>query len=151
DPEARRPAAEMMSLGRPRRAWEFTSLSNERDRPALALPMAQGIVDLLTVHGWRDSRPNPLTVRDDTPTPLQPLLLANGLTGQRIVRLSDDSAFTALALEDRPRPELIRAVFLQTLSRPPSAAEQRLFEELLRDGYADRRVPGVKVEQKRIR
>ena len=37
DPEARRPASEMINLGRPRRAWEFTSLSNERDRPALAL------------------------------------------------------------------------------------------------------------------
>ena len=31
----------MISLGIPRRAWEFTSLSNERDRPSLAIPKAQ--------------------------------------------------------------------------------------------------------------
>ena len=64
DPEGRRPPKEMLNLGRPRRAWEFTSLSNERDRPALALPVAQSIVDLLMAYGWRDARPNPLTVRE---------------------------------------------------------------------------------------
>ncbi|MCB1062458.1 MAG: DUF1553 domain-containing protein, partial [Verrucomicrobiae bacterium] len=36
----------MISLGFPKRAWEFTSLSNERDRPSLAIPKAQAIVDV---------------------------------------------------------------------------------------------------------
>ena len=40
-------ASAMISLGHPRRAWEFTSLSNERDRPSLAIPKAQAIVDVL--------------------------------------------------------------------------------------------------------
>ncbi len=143
DPEGRRPATEMLSLGRPRRAWEFTSLSNERDRPALALPVAQGIVDLLTAFGWRDARPNPLTVREDAATPLQPLMLANGVAGSRITRLSDDSAFTRLALEDRPLADLVRAVFLRVLSRPPTEKELALFKELLAEGHDGRRVPGV--------
>ena len=30
-----------LNLGAPRRAWEFTSTANERDRPSLALPFAQ--------------------------------------------------------------------------------------------------------------
>ena len=36
-----KPAAQA-NLGRPRRAWQLTSLSNERDRPALSLPKAPG-------------------------------------------------------------------------------------------------------------
>jgi hypothetical protein len=143
DPEGRRPVTEMANLGRPRRAWEFTSLSNERDRPALALPMAQSLVDVLTAFGWRDARPNPITVREETATPLQPLVLANGTVGSRIARLSDDSAITELCLQDQPLEKLIDAVFRRVLSRPPTAAERSLFAELLADGYADRRVPGA--------
>jgi hypothetical protein len=143
DPEGRRPATEMLHLGVPRRAWQLTSLSNERDRPALSLPVAQGIVDLLIAFGWRDSRPNPVTVREDAATALQPLLLANGVVGNRVTRLSDDSALTSLALRDGSAAELVRAVYLQILSRLPSGREEQLFTELLRDGYADRRVVGA--------
>lgn len=139
DPEGRRPLSEMLNLGTPKRAWEFTSLSNERDRPALALPMAQSIVDLLVAYGWRDSRQNPLTIRDETPTALQPLLLANGIVGSRITRLSEDSAFTALCLEEQPLPTLIERLCVRVLNRPPSAAEQELFLETLREGYETRR------------
>ncbi len=148
DPEGRRPVTEMQNLGFPRRAWELTSLSNERDRPALALPAAQGIVDVLTTFGWHDSRQNPTTVRDETQTPVQPLVLANGVVGSRITRLTDESAITQLCIEDRSLPELIEAVYLQVLSRRPEPAERKLFEELLRDGYADRRVPGVPPESR---
>ncbi len=37
----------MISLGRPQRAWQFSTLSNERDRPSLALPRAQAVTDVL--------------------------------------------------------------------------------------------------------
>jgi hypothetical protein len=143
DPEGRRPVTEMINLGTPRRAWEFTSLSNERDRPALALPVAQSIVDVLIAFGWRDSRQNPLTVREETPTPLQPLLLANGVVGSRATQLSDDSVITALCLEDRPLPDLVRAVFTQVLSRPPTPEESAMFTDLLGNGYEERRTPGT--------
>jgi hypothetical protein len=74
---------------------------------------------------------------------LQPLLLANGIVGSgRITRLSDDSALTELCLQDRPLPELVESVFLQTLSRRPRPEERQLFVELLQDGYGERRVPG---------
>lgn len=149
DPEGRRPVTEMLNLGTPRRAWEFTSLSNERDRPALSLPAAQSVVDVLTRFGWRESRQNPLTAREEAPNPLQPLILANGVVGSRITRLSDDSSLTELCLQDLDVSGLVRALFLQILSRPPSESERALFVELLKDGYSDRRMPGYQNAPKR--
>ena len=40
-----------INFGWPRRAWEFTSLSNERDRPAFALPKAQPFVTTMAAFG----------------------------------------------------------------------------------------------------
>jgi hypothetical protein len=133
-----------LNLGAPRRAWQMISLSNERDRPALSLPVAQSVADLLSAYGWRQSRQNPITERDETPTPLQPLTLANGLIGRRIVSLSDDSTITELCLQESTLPELIEAVFLQFLSRRPTAEESELFTSVLSDGYEQRRIAGAK-------
>ena len=138
DQEGRRPIDTFLNLGEPRRAWQFTSLSNERDRPALALPMAQTIIDVLLVYGWRDSRPNPTSVRDEEPTMLQPLTIANGVAPSRAVTLSEDNSVTELCLEDQSIEELVDQMYLQYLSRLPSKDERKLFVELLADGYADR-------------
>ncbi len=64
-----------ISLGIPRRAWQFTSLSNERDRPSLSLPAAQTFIDVLEAYGWRASRQDSLSVRPSDGSPLQPALL----------------------------------------------------------------------------
>jgi hypothetical protein len=144
DPDGRRPPTEFLNLGTPRRAWEFTSTSNERDRPALSLPVVQSLVDVLETFGWRPSRQDPITVRDEATTPLQPALLANGTVAGRVVRLSDDSAITALCLEDQPAERLIGSVYLRILSRPPSAAETRRMVAYLGETYASRVVPGAK-------
>ncbi len=141
DVDGRRPVKDFNNLGTPAHGWEFTSLSNERDRPALAMPKAQPIVDTLATFGWRESRQSPQTVREHAPNVLQPAALANGVLGNgRITRLSDDSAITSLALEDKPLPDLLRAVFLRVLSRPPTEAELKASSNLLEDGYADRRL-----------
>lgn len=142
DPEGRRPTKVMLTLGSPRRAWGFTSLSNERDRPALAMPKAQSIVDLLKAYGWRASRPNPISERDETATPLQPLMIANGTAARRITKLSDDSAFTELALADQSLESLIDDVFLRILTRKPTGKELTLFVDLLKEGYENRRPEG---------
>jgi hypothetical protein len=142
DVDGRRPVKDFNNLGVPAHGWEFASLSNERDRPALAMPRAQPIVDTLTTFGWREARQSPQTERDHAVNILQPAALANGLLGNgRIARLSDDSAITALALEDHPLPDLIRSVFLRVLSRPPTVAELKAFSAVLSDGYAERRLP----------
>ena len=144
DPDGRRPQTEFLNLGTPRRAWEFTSTSNERDRPALSLPVVQSLVDVLETFGWRPSRQDPITVRDEANTPLQPALLANGIVTGRVARLSDDSAITALCLEDQPAERLIRSVYLRLLSRTPEAAETARLVAYLGATYDDRIVPGAR-------
>jgi hypothetical protein len=143
NPAGNRPLNEFLNLGSPRRAWQFTALMNERDRPALALPIAQSIVDVLTTFGWRQSRQNPITVRQDAPSAMQTLLLANGIMGTRITRLSDDSTFTELALEDRPLGELIDETFLRIFTRLPSENERRAAESYLKAHYAERKQKGA--------
>jgi hypothetical protein len=140
DPEGRRSASTFLNLGVPRRAWQFVSLSNERDRPSLALPIAQSIIDTLVTFGWRDSRPQPLTERDETATALQPLILANGVMARRMAQLSDDSALTELAMVDMSLNSFVDELFLQILCRPPSAAESAWVRELLAAGYPERHV-----------
>ncbi len=144
DADGRRPIDTFLNLGAPQRAWQMISLSNERDRPALSLPVAQSIADLLSAYGWRQSRQNPITERDETPTPLQPLTLANGLIGRRIVTLSDDSAITDLCLQNVALDELIDGVVLQFLSRRPTDKEREMFASILSAGYENRVVAGAK-------
>lgn len=145
DPEGRRSVNTFMNLGSPTRAWQFTSLSNERDRPALALPVAQSFVDFLSTFGWRDARPDPLTVRDDAPNVLQPLQMANGMSINRIAQLSDDSVLTEICLKEQPLPEMIEAIHLRLLSRRPTEGETALFVELLQPGYEKRIIAGAKI------
>ncbi|MBD3673925.1 MAG: DUF1553 domain-containing protein, partial [Planctomycetaceae bacterium] len=129
-----------LNLGRPHRAWMFTSSSNERDRPSLSLPLSENFLSLMKAFGWRTARQDPLTERDDTVTVLQPAILANGIVARRFTRLSEDSIFTELALDSQPLETLITRVFERTLTRPPRPEELELFAELLRDGYEDRRI-----------
>ncbi|MBC8114345.1 MAG: DUF1553 domain-containing protein, partial [Candidatus Saccharimonas sp.] len=107
DTDSQRSFESSLSLGVPQRAWQFASLSNERDRPALTLPAAQTIANVLETFGWRASRPDPLSVRPVETTVLQPAVLANGVAAKRVSQLSDDSLVTELALEDKPLPEFI--------------------------------------------
>jgi hypothetical protein len=102
------------------------------------LPIAQSLVDVMTAYGWRQSRQNAVTARDDAASPMQTLILANGILGTGIVRLSDDSAFTALCLRDVPLEKIIEETFLRVLSRPPLAEESRMLSALLRPHYAGR-------------
>lgn len=152
DPEGRQPVDKFLNLGVPRRAWQYTSLSNERDRPALALPVAQSFVDLLVAFGWRDARQSPLTVRDQEATALQPLTIANGVVGNRTVRLSEDNLLTELSLRDQPLEKLIDDLFLSVLTRLPTDEERKLCLETLRDGYELRRqTPPTSVAKKSLR
>lgn len=138
DLDAHRTVKDFLNLGRPQRAWEFVGLSNERDRPALAKPTAQPFTDLLINFGWRDSRAEPKSTREEAANVLQPASIANGVLGARITRLSDDSAFTAMALRDQPVDDLVNQLFQRVLSRAPSDKERAAFVADLSPGYADR-------------
>ncbi|MBM3793630.1 MAG: DUF1553 domain-containing protein [Acidobacteria bacterium] len=143
NPAGDRAPAQFLNMGKPARAWQLTALSNERDRPALALPIAQALVDMMTAYGWRQSRQSAATTRDDASSPMQALILANGVLGTRIVRLSDDGAFTELALKDQPVERLVNESFLRVLSRPATAEETRAMTALLNPVYASRKVAGA--------
>ena len=138
DLDARRTSKDFLSLGNPQRAWEFVGLSNERDRPSLGKPAAQPFTDVLAGFGWRDSRAEPKSTREEAPNVLQPAMLGNGILGARITRLSDDSAFTALALRYQPLDDLITQLFQRVLSRTATARERAAFLAALAEGYADR-------------
>jgi len=144
DVDGRRPVTTFLNLGSPRRAWEFTSLSNERDRPALAIPKAQSVVDILKNFGWRDARQDAVTARDNAPNVLQPAILLNGIIGKRATQLSEDSAITALALEDIDKKELIEKLYLRILSRPPAGEEQALLLGHIDEAFASRILKDVK-------
>ncbi|MEO2019864.1 MAG: DUF1553 domain-containing protein [Fuerstiella sp.] len=148
-------ASRFLNFGRPKRSWEFTSLANERDRPSLALPRAQAVADVLKAFGWRNSRPEPTVDREETPNLIQPGVLANGTLGVWLTRLSDDSGLTLLMLQQQTVNELIDRLFLQLLTRPPTAEERQEFTALLESGFNDRVVPtediGTAPEQKRFR
>jgi hypothetical protein len=149
DPEGRRPPNEMLDLGEPRRAWQFASTANERDRPALSLPVTQSFVDLMQTFGWRPARQDPITVREQAITPLQAALLANGVLTGRVARLSDDSAFTDLALRDGTVEDLVRALVLRVLSRPASDAETARLAAFLASDFEGRVVHGAPLNPKR--
>ena len=129
-----------LDLGEPTRAWMFASLSNERDRPSLALPLAKPFVTLLETFGWSGTRQSPISEHEQEPTVLQPAIVANGLVTARVSRLSDDNQFTQLALVDQPLESLIEQIYLRLLTRPPRTAERAMFVDLLASGYAERRV-----------
>jgi hypothetical protein len=126
-------------LPAPQKGWQFASLSNERDRPALALPINQMILDVLTTFGWRETRIDPLTRRDAEVNPLQPLMMANSTIVNQAVRLTENSAVTAWCLEDATLDETIDRLFLATLSRLPSGGERKLVAGVLADSFAARR------------
>ena len=140
DVDGRRPVKEFNNLGTPYHAWELASLSNERDRPALAMPRAQQIADTLGTFGWRESRQGPQTVREEEPNVLQPAALANGLLANgRITRLSEDHALTELAVRsDVTLHQLARETYLRLVSRPPTATEEKLLAGFLEVGFESR-------------
>ena len=149
DPEGRRPIKSFLNLGIPQRAWQFSSLSNERDRPALSLPVAQSVNDLLKAFGWREARQDAATARDETMTPTQPLVLANGTMGQRIVRLSDDHAVTELSLYEESLDSLIDSLYWAFLTRSPQPTERSALRDMLQPGFTSRRVRGAPIRDNR--
>ena len=74
---------------------------------------------------------------------MQTLILANGILGTRMVRLSDDSELTELALADMPLKQMVNEMFLRILSRPPTLEEQTVMTNLLADTFASRKVKGA--------
>ena len=130
-----------MNFGQPKHAWEFTTMANERDRPSLAMPKIQAVVDALRAFGWRNSRQEPTSNRMEEPNPLQPGVLANGVMGSWLTQLTDDSGLTRVCVEVDTVDDLVETLFLRFLTRYPSEDEKQRFTDLLKPGFNDRVVP----------
>ncbi|MEM1296310.1 MAG: DUF1553 domain-containing protein, partial [Verrucomicrobiota bacterium] len=133
-------ASRFLNFGYPQRAWEFTTLANERDRPSLAIPRAQAVADVLKAFGWRNSRPEPSSHREEDPNLIQPGVLANGVLGTWLTRLSDQSDLTTLARDADTVESLVDDLFLQILTRHPSEAEKAQFIAMLEPGFENRNI-----------
>lgn len=141
DVDSQRDLTNSISLGRPTRAWMFSSTSNERDRPSLSLPRVQAVIDMLAAFGWRPARPDPLTSRELAPNILQPAILAHGTVSVWLTRLSDDHGITQLALrENQSVDQLVEDLFLTLLTRLPTPDERGEFRRQLEPGFESRRV-----------
>ena len=148
DADGRMQPDRFLNLGRPQRAWQFTSLANERDRPSLSLPRAQAAIDVLEAFGWKGARQSPLNDRETDPNVLQPGILANGTLAIWISRLTEDSGLTTEALRARSPEELAESIFLRFLSRPPSPQECERLVALLGPGFEGRLVEGPSPENR---
>lgn len=127
-----------LSLGKPKRSWMLASTSNERDRPSLALPRVQAVVDVLEAFGWRGARQDPRTTRESAANVLQPAILANGTMTVWLTRLSEDHAITQLALDATSPDDLVDRLFLRILTRRPRPDERTALVEYLTPGFKDR-------------
>lgn len=145
DADGKQPDSRFGHLGSPRRAWELVTVSNERDRPSMSLPVAQSIIDLMSAYGWRQQRQDPLTHREDPLTALQPMSLANGTASSRAIDFSDDSELTLSALQDQPVEAFVESLFQRLLTRTPTSDEREMFSDQLREGYDVRIVAGAEV------
>jgi len=130
-----------LNLGMPRRSWQYISLSNERDRPSLAFPRIQAVIDTLKQFGWRPSRQEPLTERESSVHALQPGILSNGVLTTWLTRLSPQHGLTDASLESDSVEALLENVFQRFLTRPPTKEELKSFSALLADGFETRIIP----------
>jgi hypothetical protein len=113
------------------------------------LPKAQSVVDILSTFGWRDARQDAITKRDHEPNALQPAIMANGIVGRRITQLSDDSAFTELALQGMDTQEMLEQIYLRILSRPPNPKERAMMHDHICQTFAFRVLQGAKKNEVR--
>ena len=141
DMEGRHRPGFFMNFGRPERAWQFTTLANERDRPSLAMPRMQAVVDVLLAFGWRNSRAEPTSHRIEEPNPIQPGVLANGVMGGWLTRLCDDSEITRMCIDAESPSQLAEDLYLRYLTRFPTNEEREAFVALLEVGFDDRILP----------
>ncbi len=145
DPESRRPATTMISLGSPKRAWEFATLSNERDRPSLALPRAQAVTDMLEAFGWTGSRQNPIVDRQHAPGVLQSGMISNGVMSSWLTRAAWNSELANAAVSASSPTDLVESLYLRFLSRFPTDEEQSEFAGVLSEGFNGRLLPSEEI------
>ncbi|MCR9295159.1 MAG: PSD1 and planctomycete cytochrome C domain-containing protein [bacterium] len=136
--DGQRELGKRQTLGIPKRAWMFTNLNNERDRPSLSLPQARAVTDVLEAFGWNGSRQHPISERDADPHLLQPAILANGVLVANLTRASQGSDVAQQAIDANSPQELVLHWYWRILGRKPDSAELEKFTAALADGFESR-------------
>lgn len=129
------------TLGVPDRAWKFTSLGNERDRPSLSLPRARALADILEAFGWDGARQSPRTDREVDPNVLQAGVLQNSDASVLLTRVTEGSGLSEIALQAGTPEELVDQLYWSILNRPPRNEERTLLASLLAEGFPLRLLP----------
>jgi hypothetical protein len=129
------------TLGKATRAWMMGTLNNSRDRPSLAKPKAQTIVNVMKAFGWTGTRQKPVHQREKDPNVLQSGILANGLLVSNVARVSNQSFLAEIALDSKSATELIENIFLRFLGRLPNQREQISALDLISAGFENRIIP----------
>ena len=147
DPVGRRTANIRNSYGDPRRSWMLVSISNERDRPSLALPRAAMVAEVLSAFGWSAERQAPRTDREVSPNVRQPAVMANSYLTLWLTTAAQESTIADLAVEAQSADELVESIFIRFLSRTPTEEERTSFVPLLQNGFDARLVPVDRIKQ----
>jgi hypothetical protein len=122
----------------------LNSTSKESDPPSLKLPRIAAVTDVLAAFGWRGARQDATSVRETAPNALQPAIMSNGTVSVWLTRLSDDHGITQLALQDQSVEQFVDTLFMELLTRKPTADERARYTEHLREGFASRRITNHK-------
>jgi Protein of unknown function (DUF1553) len=132
-----------VDYGFPKRTWQLVTPSNEEDNAILVRPLLQEIITAASAFGWRDQRPDPISVRNDDANPLQSLTLANGALTNRLIRLTESNYFARLAATDISLNQFGEQLMLNTLSRRPTKWESEWLRSRLDNVWDGRRVSAV--------
>ena len=76
-------------------------------------------------------------------------MVANGLMSQRMIRLTEDSPLTEFCLKEMPVEDMVRELFIATLSRQPTRNELSVLTELIGDSFDDRHTGKAKPKTER--
>ena len=132
------PRTTFPEMGRPARAWQLICSASERDRVSLGIPQVDMLNELLTAYGWRPQRQDPLDRPDATPTPLQPLALANGPAAAGLLDASAESWITEAACEAESPEAFVHLLTLATLGRRAIPTELSQYGSLVSTGFESR-------------
>ena len=125
-------------MGRPSRAWQLVCTSNGRDRNSLRIPEVDMLNELMQAFGWRPQRQDPQDRHDVPPTPLRPLLLANGSAASRLLDATADAWLTQAAKKADSPEDFVHLLMLSTLSRRASTEEVHRLVPHIEEGFASR-------------
>lgn len=146
--------SKFVDLGRPSRAWQLVCTASERDRNSLSLPEVDSINELLQAYGWRPQRQEPVHRVDVTPTPLRPMLLANGTAAARLLDVTAGSQVTQLAVDAASPDDFVHGLFRSVLGRSATAKELARFAPAFANSFENRLTgksdPVAKVHRRRV-